>query len=452
MRHYISPGSIWISLAVLVLTCILTGLGNLHPVLVPDSKTYLDVDTSSLTAALSQMRTCGYPLFLDTLSNLKWVPIAHLCIFVIANFIFYLGLLRAGYSDWTATWCTIVLLFGRAAIDLVNLIHADCLALSLAIAATGSFLALAGPRPTPISWLGLALFTFMAYQVHPSYLFLIPLWPLATWIIDRFLLRRMASHREIFKRTAGVALLSTLPFIAFCSLRWVLVGHWGLVSFGGYNLVGIAGQFLDQQLASELPSHLQPVAMEILKRRPAVGPATSPSDFLAMEAMFNPTVWDLAVPIAEELTAADPVQVNQMLNQLSSEIVYRRPWLYGHWLLANANHARQELMLLIAFDKGIAILMLAYGILQGLALCLGRSWWERCVRLTSESKEHANEADRFKELQLLFWLAILFAAARICLVILVEPAISRYMIGAMVLIPAAAAVWLPSPFRSRQPQ
>jgi len=445
MKLSINWGFLSIGVAILLQVVILVALGNFTAVSVPDSKTYQAFDTSSLAAALSQMRTFGYPLFLKLVGDQSYVPTAHFLAFVLANILFHIGLIQVGYNIWTATWCTIAMLFGRAAIDQLMLIQADSLAISLAIAATGCFLMFVSAARRPLSWLGLSLFTFLTYQVHPSYLFLIPLWPLASWILDAFLLRRLASHREILQRTACVALLSIMPFLAFCTLRWCVVGHWGLVSFGGYNLVGVTGQFLDQRLASELPPRLQPLATEMLQRRPTVGPATTPGDFLAMETMFNPTVWDLAVPIAEQLSDRDPVRVNQLLNDLSREIIRRRPWLYGYWLIANANHARQELMLLLAFDKGITLLLVAYMFMQFISLLGGRALPQPAPRPATDPQKKSIEADRFIELQLLLWLAVLFAAARITLVILVEPAISRYMTGAMVLLPAAAAVWLPVP-------
>ena len=50
-------------------------------------------------------------------------------------------------------------------------------------------------------------------------------------------------------------------------------------------------------------------------------------------------------------------------------------------------------------------------------------------------------AVRFREAHLLLWTALAFAAAKTALVILVEPAIDRYMTGAITFLPPALAVY-----------
>ncbi len=56
--------------------------------------------------------------------------------------------------------------------------------------------------------------------------------------------------------------------------------------------------------------------------------------------------------------------------------------------------------------------------------------------------DDSRSRQRCIERHLVFWTAIGFAAAKIELVILVEPAIDRYMEGAAVLLPCIVAVWV----------
>ena len=65
----------------------------------------------------------------------------------------------------------------------------------------------------------------------------------------------------------GLCSIAIVPFLLFCFLRWVVVGHFGLVSFGGMNIIGIAGQFLTEDMIPKLPETVQPLAVRVLATR-----------------------------------------------------------------------------------------------------------------------------------------------------------------------------------------
>ncbi|HUQ71466.1 MAG TPA: hypothetical protein VM165_18200, partial [Planctomycetaceae bacterium] len=229
---------------------------------------------------------------------------------------------------------------------------------------------------------------------------------------------------------ASLAVTTIAPYVVFCGLRWSVVGHAGLVSFGGYNIVGIAGQAIDEPLLSELSADVQPLAREILQRRRS---AAVPSDYTAMVDGFNPVIWEVAVPAAKELYDNDTIRINHAFSQLSREVLQRRPEFYMRWLRGNAFIAFANLMQLTLMDYGTLLL----GLLCGLRLAW-RLWTGPSPSIDVTS---ADVAQRHLEAHLLLWTAIGFAAAKTLLVLLVEPAGPRYMTPAMSLLPAVLAVW-----------
>ncbi|MFC1833318.1 hypothetical protein ACFL2Q_01120 [Thermodesulfobacteriota bacterium] len=76
------------------------------PLYFPDSSTYTQFDTQSVTAALSQVRTVGYPLFLKAIQtvspDLSILPFVQFGFYVVAVLFFYCALRTYGFSKWLA--------------------------------------------------------------------------------------------------------------------------------------------------------------------------------------------------------------------------------------------------------------------------------------------------------------------------------------------------------------
>ncbi len=424
-----------------------------QPIYEPDSHAYLEFDWSSTEAVLGTNRTIGYPLFVAAVRTVsddpRAIPFSHWLALVFAAFVFQEGLIALGVRSYTVLWCAGTLLLGRGIIKFGPLVLSDSLAISLAIAATGCFFAsLSAPRRWG-AWCGLILLTFSGYQTRPAYLFLIPLWPVFCLTADRLILRRGAPWLVSIRRGAAYAAATVIPFVLFCSLRWALVGHWGLVSFGGYNLFGVVGQFLDEDSAATLPADLQPLAREMLKKRAQWANYEPPVNFLAMEQMYNPTVWEMAVPTIRERHEDKNVRVNHELSQLSRELLKRHFRQYCQWLLWNSVHAFKVIFLLVLTDHGTGLLCLVFGGLQAWSLWRGPHLCLPKPAIRTDTSNTDITAVRFLEWHLLLWTAIAFVSAKGLLVILVEPANERYMTGAMPLLPAALAVLLVHYLESR---
>jgi hypothetical protein len=406
----------------------------------PDSQTYLTFDWSSPATILSSQRTWGYPLFLRLVSALSADPraiaIGQGIVWLLAAVALYRGLVASGHRRQVAAPTAAILLFGQAARTFTPVALADSVGTALSVISAACFLGLQTPSPSLWTWLGLALASFGAWIVRPAFLFLIPLWPLLTLQFSATLLRSQLHRGRIMRRTLVCLLATTVPFVAYGTLRWLTVGHWGLVSFGGYNIIGVAGQFLSDSDVQELPGDVQPLAREIIRRRADLPAITAPHDFAAMESSFNPTIWQLAVPAAREAVGDESVAVNQLLTRLSQAVLRRHGTDYARWLAWNARHACQQAAIILATDRSMILLGLWFLAVNAWRLIAGGG----PHRIASRSSEAIHWAR--VESHLLLWTAIALAAAKTLLVILVEPAIGRYMVAALVLVPPAAALWV----------
>lgn len=406
----------------------------------PDSSSYEDFDWSSTKSVLASERTPGYPLFLRFVGTIstssRAVPIAHWLALMLACLIFYRGVKLAGLRTSTAIFSAGTLMLSSGVLEFGPVITADALAIALAVASAGCFFGTLGSPVTYASWAGLILTTFATYLTRPAYLFLIPLWPLLSVVLNRLILRREERWRKSTRRGLMHAAACVIPFLAYCLTRLLVVGHFGLVSFGGYNFVGVVGQFLTEDDVPKLSEELRPIAEGMLQRRSEFEGWTPPSDYYAMERMFNNTVWDFAVPSAEEELGESPVAVNATLSQLGWELLLLHRGEYVRWLAWNGWHGVAYIVQLTALDRGVVCLLLL--LLAAHLAGLKRGPKSNIERIADHST--ASSQRRFVEAHLLLWSAVAFAAAAALLVVLVEVANDRYMTGAMTLLPAAIAI------------
>lgn len=104
-----------------------------------------------------------------------------------------------------------------------------------------------------------AAFGTAAYLLRPGLLPMIGALPLLLWL-DAPGLRRRA--------TVAAALLTGLaaPFAVIATLRLATLGDWNIVSFGGFQMSGIAALMLTPAAANRLPPAMQTAARDITRR------------------------------------------------------------------------------------------------------------------------------------------------------------------------------------------
>lgn len=405
-----------------------------------DSRVYIEASRVPLREMLGKSCTVAYPLVLKAVGalphGLVWVPWVHLAAHFLAVGFFYAALGRFGAPPWHALAASagfLATMFGDRALGLVL---TDFLGRDMAVVTVGCLFWLAAAPRSILAWGGLIFAAACCYQLRPAYLFLLPLAPCLGLVLLRI---RTGRDRQPF-RWKGFALASCcaslVPYVGFCLLRLAVVGHFGLVSFGGVNMVGVTAEMLDARLADSLPETLRPLAQEILRQRDAMA-MTSPLDGAGIDMghwakNYNRNVWQVAVPAAQRLYGNDPVAVNRQLTALSQAVIRARKGVYLRFLTYNFRCGLGKLL-----DSGWLIQALAAASLGAFGL---RAWL--CRQPTPANHPQGAPAARA------VWDALLLAAAgfglaKLALVALVEMMVPRYVFAAGVLLPSvlALAVW-----------
>lgn len=407
--------------------------GRLDAKFEPDSQAYLQHDWSSWQNALSGIRTPGYPAFLwlvTSIADPSAIPLAHWIAGVTAGSIFIWGLLMVGFRPGPALAAGSVLFVSRSLWDMGSAVASDSLAITCSVAATGVFFGTLALPSRRRYWIALGVLTLTTYLIRPAFLFLIVLWPtLGPWL--RYGLFDRSWTQAIQKWIAYTALTVGI-FLGYCAFRWTMTGEFGLVSFGGYNLIGVSGQYLDEADIEGLPEQYRELARRMIARRVDIDDYRPPDTFETMVYLYNATVWKSAVPAAESLYGQDVARINQELKGLAGQLVRSHPREYRNWLLSNARYDVEQVVTLTATDLGTRLALI------GFVIAVLYSFWFNQSRQGKAAILDARPM-RF-ELQMLFWTACVFALGKGLLVILVEPALGRYVSASMCLMPSLVAL------------
>lgn len=350
--------------------------GGLVPKSVADTESYL-FDSLSVSTLLGGIRTPVYPVFV------------HLCggfqnarIIVSLQVLIYIAMIWGTFrefsglysSRWTAILAVLPFATGSIYIEYANILLPELLAagfsfraLSLMYTRCGSFSIRREGK--------LGLLVCLAVLTKPQYLFLVPV-SLATLLIASRL-QSYTSQLHLWRNLISGTAATTVPLLAYAALRLFAVGHFGLVSFGGANLAGIAlnpifftepfVQQLNKPEAKEAAAEILSFRAKLLQRRNE-DPSFKLNDtqldphqalnaeflktlpvYEAISFGYNASVWDVARPAMQSFFEAKGVsraemnvRVDRMLSRLSLSSLKYNAYTYVKWLTSAATEAMER--------------------------------------------------------------------------------------------------------------
>ena len=400
----------------------------------PDSASYVEASRLPPAEMLDSIRTIGYPLVLKAVAphspDLRIIPRHHLAAYFLAVCLFDFGWRRFGASPAQACAAASGVLYTVFYSAGISYVLTDCLARALAVA-TMSFLLWASASPKrPAAWIGLTVSLACTYHVRPAYLPLVALTPLLGFVLLRIHTGWKGDPFRSLQPTLALCGVSVLPYLAFCLLRLLVAGHFGLVSFAGCNLVAVAVEFIDRDMAeSRLPESLRPLALEILSAREARGMESALKsgriDLDQLEANYNTNIWDVAYPVAARMYGDDPVVLNGKLTGLSRAAILRARGAYLRFVVSN-------------FRCGLGRVLRFSSILQALGLTAAFLFAVRVVVCPASAAEASVRRNARNEsiMQAVLFLGLTFAFSKLLLVSLVELHIDRYVYAAGLFLPS----------------
>lgn len=451
VRRLLGHPLFWLSLQLAVTFGVLAAAGGLEHERVPDTPSYLDAaKADSLLEALAHYRSLGYPAFLRLVTTpehwLSPVPALQVGLYFLSLYLFWLAVERLSGSGWFALAATLPLPWAGV-MTLATYIQPDFLASVATIVAISCLLVLVAGSKRILWGMGLAVGVFFAYQLRPASVFLVGLIPLLGLAL-RWLQNR-GDWRGLLRWSVGLAALTLVPYLVFCGLRWVTVGHFGVVSFGGTNLAGLAASFVDGRVVRELPREHRPLARRLMSRRTRMGwrPMRLDSDILEYFGQYSDNIWKVARPVAKKTYRIDrqrvvkelgesqwdprpmEVVVNEMLGSASKAILRLKPRHYFKWVASAILFGLRHLLEYAWITAPFVLVMLSLPILI-------------LQQRTGARLPEACQPVRTPALVAILILAVGFFAAYLLLVSLVSFPVTRYFVSMTLFLPSAICVQL----------
>jgi hypothetical protein len=397
-----------------------------------------------LRLALGSTRTPLYPIFLRLSYALtpdyRWIPSLHVALLGLSTLFFGFACSALSGSRWFGFLMALPLAYPTIR-GWVAMVVPEYLATALGVAAISSLLLLLKSRERHLGWVALVVTCAGSWLARPSLLFLVPLIPLLGVVLSRLVSRR--SGRDLLGFAVALAVATVLPLMLYCSLRWVSVGQFGVVAFNGYNLVGIAASYLDEQTVDALPERSRPLARSIMESRR--GRRWAPYDpqrgVARIARRYVANQWQIAEGEARrQLTVGEMrhlrhpdeplnMAIDRELAFLSRNVLRLHPGYYLDWVAWSFGEGLRQSFRLEWLRRAAAFLLISLPVV----------WWlrRRSVRDPGTAEARSVSAIEGAALAVFlsgvgFWLASLATVA-----VVSWPMEERYLGVSVVLLPSA---------------
>jgi hypothetical protein len=444
--------------SVVVIVLVSTIFGTYpSPVTGGDPASYMDFKLNFSTEMFNQIRTIGYPLFLRIFRffspNLYLLPQTQVCLFLIAILFFYAALRIYGFSKWAAFLAASPLFYLRLIYEYSHEVLTDVPAAALAIFTVGTVFIVVRRYSSPLVYVALGFSLFLTYQFRPAYLFMIPIVPVLAVVL--FAVRgEPNSDAGLIKRLGlRTAAISLFPFLFFCLFRLVTVGHFGVVSYGGMNAVGITTQFLTKEMVKDFDEDLRPLALTLIEERDRLNAsvilptAVSPTGgqiiampywheyFVAYENLAFDVIAknfsseakvDLKRALPTMTVADKPIDLNRIATRLAKATFIARPVVHVIYYVKSVFYSFG--FTLYAEYTIVPLLMILF--LAHLVISVGGP------QSTFHGKICWGKVVASSELRALISAGGLFYLAKIFMVDLVNPPTGRYLLAAAMFVPS----------------
>jgi hypothetical protein len=431
--------AMWLAALTAAILLLSVSLNLWQPATTDDTPSYISASKKGPVAMLDDVRPPGYPMLLRAVAlvtpDYALLPAVQILAHVLAAWLLFFALGFYGSPGWQA-----FALSGGFLVTLVNDPAVRCLMTdfpgrTLTVAAVALLFRLAVPKPGRWPWMALGAVLSLSWLLRPSGTGLLVVAPLAMGFL--VLLHRRdgpGAPRELWRRIAGVAALSLLPLLAFCGLRYAVVGEFGVSAFSGYQLSGLSVGLLDRgEILRDAPPELRSLALALVEARDAKG--LSPVireghvDIGLWKREFNVCAWEVAAPVAERMFGPSQTLAGRRLATLSRWAIGRHAKAYGSFVISNLGEClggllRYNLLLQVLLAAGFLFFMVRL-----------------CTYATRTPDPEGPPVPEREVREGFLVVAVALALVSVLLTALAAVNLGRYSIAAGILLPSCAAEW-----------
>lgn len=419
----------WLSAAAVLIMVLLAITGHLSPWISPDTAGYFKL--GSLPGSLGQPRNPLYAWLVGWWpGRFAAIPAVQTAIYMVSVVALYRALRVYGVSAMGSIAIAAGLLLSNVVLLWSNAVHPEFPAVALALLSLAHLFLLATGRGHLRNGIGLGVSLGLAYILRPTFLPAVLLLP-----VLYIVLRHLKGERTKVSAFIGVFLACAIPFIAMSSVRYAAVRDFNIVSFGGFQMSGMAGLMLSPEVIERMPADVQPLANQILERRTraeergdviatplnSTGQRSFLSAALGYYDLYARTYDSLLHGEIAKLQGNESwVEWNKRLMRLSLATVRAAPDRYVAWVIGGTTRAIGRLLVTnLPFVLGLIGLVAVY--------CV--ALWKGTARTTAG---FTNALD----MNVILLLSLFYTAAAGALMVIVTFPAGRYLDSAGLFLPA----------------
>jgi len=242
-------------------------LGMLSGTISPDTASYFITETSS-----NPWGEIRHPLYArlatwlgGSATSPGYVAIGQALLHTAATLIFYIGARAADTGRVGAFVLAVVALFSQSGLNHLRLVLPEAPAIALLLIAFGGTLAASHPgNRFALLLVPTAMAAGIAYLLRPSMLPAIVALPMLWWL---FAVRN--GHTRKVVRTLSLVAALAAPFLLQSGFRLARVGDFNIVSFGGFQMSGMAAFMLAPEIVDQMSEPARSTARAVLAAREA---------------------------------------------------------------------------------------------------------------------------------------------------------------------------------------
>lgn len=338
--------------------------GRLEPLHVFDTVGYIDAAEAGSPEMWAMPRTPFFGLFLNifdsyegirpslegaertswenNVDRFKYYPFFAISLYFISSILLFYAFSTYGLNNKAASSISFGLIFSNSLVLYGNNVHPELLSISLIIFSIAGAILMSTKSNKFLTMAFTALCVSFSYLIKPAFITFFIFTPLIYYYLDY-------TNENRLRRAMLLFLLCSSSFFVVSIFRYQILGDFNIVSFGGYQMTGIAGLMVDKGLVLSLPIEMVDSAKYIIEKKDflvknlsilaipqnSIGEVSFVSAALGYFDILARNYDSIVYGITGDLKMPNEtwVEFNSRMQRFSVEVISSKPLYYFSWIV-----------------------------------------------------------------------------------------------------------------------
>lgn len=255
-----------------------------------------------------------------------FVPTCQLLLHVFSVLMFYAGLRQLDFAPVAGVLMCMPVMYFDYLDAIEHSLLADATGQAFLLLTVSSFFFVLRNPLRPLRWASLGFCVFASYHIRAAFQFLLVMLPLVAAIVGSY---GGGPKKHRLALAGAVFVLCWLPYLAYCGLRYKVVGQFNLVSYTGWNFFGLCGQLFTDEMLPEVSDECKPLAEVLLRGRQEPAAQDTLRAWTGGMYYHDSHGWIPPLPHGRPVYELDYDRIQDQYSWLVWQVIW--PWVWGHY-------------------------------------------------------------------------------------------------------------------------